>query len=1141
MTVDLANFSGSGGHAEGDTYVQIQNVTGSDHNDLLISQNFADGHLVGGAGDDTLQGGFRQHLFEGGTGADSIVGGFSGQDAATYANSTAAVQVNLETGLGTGGEAEGDVLSGVENLIGSAQDDVLTGNAGNNTLEGGAGADTLDGGSGGTDTAAYDGATSGVNVNLATGINTGGDADGDVLINIDNLRGSAFDDTLTGDDASNGLSGQSGDDLIIGGAGADIIDGGADQDTVSYATSAEAVTVDLSAFSGSGGDAEGDQIFNVEHITGSAGDDVLTGDFAGNRIDGRAGADTMTGAMGDDTYTVDDADDVIVELESAGTDAVLASVTHVLGDNLETLTLTGTDDIDGAGNGLDNTVTGNAGNNGIFGGGGTNVLAGGLGDDAYYASAADTVTEDADAGNDTVYAAQDDSFTLSDNVENLVLDGTADVSGTGNAGDNLIVGSTNTGANTLIGLNGDDTYRVDSSDIVVEQADGGSDTVVSDSDYTLGDHVETLVLTGAMNADATGNSGDNTVIGNAGDNVLNGLGGNDALIGDGGNDTLNGGADNDTLEASGTDTTTINGGAGDDHIQHTGLGGTFDGGADSDTLFMAGSRDGYAVVHDAEAGTYTLTPSGAPDNSLVVQNIEFIVFDGMTEAFDDWVSDPTLNLTNPAVTVSTAPAAPEGTPTVATQIATNIGGESSSIAGLEVIGRCEWGFAPCEAEDPDGVAGPIVLETVALLTDATLTSDPIELMSMDAGVMTPFGDGTTEDGYTVTIAWMTIEVDGKRPETQEEFENIWLALNRFWEYNDLTEEERAALTAELEALDITGLRLTANHFGEVYTLTVGAEAFSVAATGQDGDDIMNGNIASDAFAGAAGNDELNGGGGFDTLDGGADNDLLRGNAGNELVNGASGQDTLLGGIGFDTMNGGDGNDLLTGADGFDNITGGAGNDTLSGNNGFDLLAGGDGNDLLSGGLGLDTLRGDAGDDTLNGQSGFDVLDGGSGNDLQNGNAGADTLSGEDGNDVLNGGINNDLLFGDAGNDTLNGGNGTDTLFGGDGDDFVFGNAGNDSLYGSAGDDLLDGGLARDTFFFDLGNDTITDFANNFDTIALNMSLLDETVTIDLSPATVADVFTVVGDNLVGDFGNGNTLLINGVTDFNLLLDDLIFY
>ncbi|WP_299296037.1 calcium-binding protein [uncultured Tateyamaria sp.] len=1055
MTVDLANFSGSGGHAEGDTYVQIQNVTGSDHNDLLISQNFADGHLVGGAGDDTLQGGFRQHLFEGGTGADSIVGGFSGQDAATYANSTAAVQVNLETGLGTGGEAEGDVLSGVENLIGSAQDDVLTGNAGNNTLEGGAGADTLDGGSGGTDTAAYDGATSGVNVNLATGINTGGDADGDVLINIDNLRGSAFDDTLTGDDASNGLSGQSGDDLIIGGAGADIIDGGADQDTVSYATSAEAVMVDLSAFFGSGGDAEGDQIFNIEHITGSAGDDVLTGDFAGNRIDGGAGADTMTGAMGDDTYTVDDADDMIVELESAGTDAVLASVTYVLGDNLETLTLTGTDDIDGAGNGLDNTVTGNAGNNGIFGGGGANVLAGGLGDDAYYASAADTVTEDADAGNDTVYAAQNDSFTLADNVENLVLDGTADVSGTGNAGDNLIVGSTNTGANTLIGLDGDDTYRVDSGDIVVEQADGGSDTVVSDSDYTLGDHVETLVLTGAMTANATGNSGDNTLIGNAGDNVLNGLGGDDALIGDGGNDTLNGGAGNDTLEASGTDTTTINGGAGDDHIQHTGLGGTFDGGADSDTLFMAGSRDGYAVVHDAE-----------------------------------------------------------GTPTVATQIATNIGGESSSIAGLEVIGGCEWGFAPCEAEDPDGVAGPIVLETVALLTDATLTSDPIELMSMDAGVMTPFGDGTTEDGYTVTIAWMTIEVDGKRPETQEEFESIWLALNRFWEYNDLTEEERAALTAELEALDITGLRLTANHFGEVYTLTVGAEAFSVAATGQDGDDIMNGNIASDAFAGAAGNDELNGGGGFDTLDGGADNDLLRGNAGNDLMNGDSGQDTLLGGIGFDTMNGGDGDDLL---------------------------AGGDGNDLLSGGLGLDTLRGDAGNDTLNGQSGFDVLDGGSGNDVLNGNAGADTLSGEDGNDVLNGGINNDLLFGDAGNDTLNGGNGTDTLFGGDGDDFVFGNAGNDSLYGGAGDDLLDGGLARDTFFFDLGNDTITDFANNFDTIALNMSLLDETVTIDLSPATVADVFTVVGDNLVGDFGNGNTLQINGVTDFNLLLDDLIFY
>src|SRR5213078_1917485 len=106
--------------------------------------------------------------------------------------------VNLATNVNTGGDAAGDSLSGIENITGSAYDDTITGDANANVLSGGAGADTLIGG-GGTDTADYSASASAVTVNLTTNVNTGGDAQGDSLSGIENLTGSAYDDTLTGD------------------------------------------------------------------------------------------------------------------------------------------------------------------------------------------------------------------------------------------------------------------------------------------------------------------------------------------------------------------------------------------------------------------------------------------------------------------------------------------------------------------------------------------------------------------------------------------------------------------------------------------------------------------------------------------------------------------------------------------------------------------------------------------------------------------------------------------------------------------------------------------------------------------------------------------------------------------------------
>ena len=203
----------------------------------------------------------------------------------------------------TGGDAQGDVLSNIENLEGSDFSDTLTGNASSNALAGGAGddwlygqggADTLDGGDG-SDGASYFYSTAGVNVSRVAGAtNTGGDAQGDVLTSIESLEGSNFNDTLTGD---------AGDNTFWGEGGADTINGGAGLDWASYAFSAAGVNASLAAgASNTGGDAQGDVLTNIENLEGSASNDTLTGSAGDNVLDGGGGNDWLVGNGGQDAY-----------------------------------------------------------------------------------------------------------------------------------------------------------------------------------------------------------------------------------------------------------------------------------------------------------------------------------------------------------------------------------------------------------------------------------------------------------------------------------------------------------------------------------------------------------------------------------------------------------------------------------------------------------------------------------------------------------------------------------------------------------------------------------------------------------------------------------------------------------------------
>ena len=308
VTIDLGlgeapQVSASGsGEEEGDVILNSEGVIGTDFADTLTGNAFGN-EFVGGLGVDTLSGADGDDVLDGGAGGDAIDGG-EGSDYARYENSSAGVTIDLAAGTASGGEAAGDTLTSIENLIGSEHQDTLTGDAGANIFEGRGGADFLYGGDGDDTLSGGDGA------DTLTG--SGGDDSLDGGADNDTLYGGADNDTLTGGDGVDTLDGGGGDDVLTGGAEGDSLDGGADSDTASYVGSDATVTIDLTAGTASGGHAQGDTLTSIESVTGSNHDDVLTGDGGANVLAGGAGDDTLEGKAGADTLDGGEGDDVAV-------------------------------------------------------------------------------------------------------------------------------------------------------------------------------------------------------------------------------------------------------------------------------------------------------------------------------------------------------------------------------------------------------------------------------------------------------------------------------------------------------------------------------------------------------------------------------------------------------------------------------------------------------------------------------------------------------------------------------------------------------------------------------------------------------------------------------------------------------------
>lgn len=240
------------------------------------------------------------------------------------------------------------------------------------------------------------------------------------------------------------------------------------------------------------------------------------------------------------------------------------------------------------------TLDGGAGNDRLNGGFGIDVMRGGLGNDVYWVDrAGDTVEEAAGEGSDLVQSyISFEMETHATHVEHLRLVGTGNLTATGNALDNRILGNDENnvidggaGVDTLRGGLGDDTYYIDTAnDRVFEFAGEGTDTVISSISFrlsTTSQHIEGLELRGSGDIEGWGNNTDNLLTGTTGENRLVGANGNDTLSAEGGNDTLNGGDGDDSLD----------GGAGNDLLFGTTGADTLNGGTGDDRLFAGVDTD----------------------------------------------------------------------------------------------------------------------------------------------------------------------------------------------------------------------------------------------------------------------------------------------------------------------------------------------------------------------------------------------------------------------------------------------------------------------------------------------------------------------------------------------------------------------
>lgn len=422
LTIDMV--AGTATDRDGNTEIMLgfENVTGTPEDDVIIG-DAGDNVLRGIEGVDQIDGGGGNDTLNGGQGNDTLNGG-SGLDTADYSGAASAVTARIDAQAAfNDGDGGTDTFISIENLTGSAFDDLLIGNGAANVLSGGLGRDTLLGfggddvliggagvantlqGGAGNDTYVLDAADSvvesageGTDLVQLRGLhayNLGANVENGMVIG-------TGDFSFNGNSLDNVLTGGSGNDILQGAGGNDTLNGGAGIDTVTYILATAGVTARLDVQRGiNDGHGAQDIFTGIENLTGSNLGDLLIGNAGNNVLDGAIGNDTllgfdgddiliggsgggnnqMQGGKGDDTYIVTAAD-TLVELAGEGIDTILTSNGGLtMAANIEILTFTGSGNFGGTGNAGDNVITGGAGHDTLSGMGGNDTLIGGDGID----------------------------------------------------------------------------------------------------------------------------------------------------------------------------------------------------------------------------------------------------------------------------------------------------------------------------------------------------------------------------------------------------------------------------------------------------------------------------------------------------------------------------------------------------------------------------------------------------------------------------------------------------------------------------------------------------------------------------------------------------------------------------------------
>ncbi|WP_254899434.1 calcium-binding protein [Methylomagnum ishizawai] len=893
--------------------------------------------------------------------------------------------------------------------------------------------------------------------------------------------------------------------------------------------------------------ATGNALNNV--IKGNQNQNSLYGLGGDDTLYGYGGSDTLVGGTGNDVY-YPGVSDTLVELADGGIDTVHSTNSFTLADNLENLVFDPSPyGSSGTGNALNNSLTGNDGNNTLDGRAGADTMVGYGGDDTYRLDNTGDVVVDT-VGTDTVYSQF--SYSLPDNLENLVLNGTGDDMGTGNSANNRLDGSQNPAPNRLGGGAGDDTYILGVGDEAVEQVGEGMDTVVSDGGFTLGLGLEVGRLSGSAAADLVGNDADNALYGNDGDNIISGGLGNDTIVASRGHDRIDPGLGNDIVLVSAYVPT------------NTRIASTAAEAGETDILRFerpksmvdfTRSGDDLICQADTDGAKVTVEDFYAPGGTLI-ERIEF--GDGSVVLPGDLVFNLIDGSAGNDSLVGTA----------GMDVMNGLGGNDtlSGAGGSDQLNGGDGNDVLDGGTANDRMAGGV--------GDDTYWADD----SNDKAIENP-GEGVdtvySSAGYSLgdnvenLILTGTAAISG----TGNALGNRLVGNSAAnWLYGGWGNDTYVVGAGD-SVVEYANSGWDTVETNQTYTLGDNVERLvligtaAIKGTGNSLNNQLVGNAAANTLTGGAGDDVYYVGVG-DTITetGSGDWDVVMSDA--SWVLGANLEELYL--VGTATING-TGNSL-------DNyIEGNAANNVLNGGVGADILLGGLGNDTYVVDNTDDTLLEeiDEGIDTVQSSIDYQLWDednienltltgaaafsgiGSSLNNMLTGNSVANTLTGAEGNDTLDGGIGGDVMYGDIGDDTYmvdstadvvseNPGEGLDMVrsgivytlvadvenliltgtapsgTGNDLDNALTGNSTANTLAGAAGNDILDGGAGADKLYGGTGDDTYMVDATT-DVVSENPDGGTDTVRSGVAYTLSANIENLILTGTAAINGAGNAL------------------